>query len=732
MSGNKKKVQNVPPKKKRYQKKREGAPAPAIDKAREVAKAEGIRGKDPRVAMPKKNNLKDLVVPGSDVSIDPEVEYDIRSIQALALGIILEGYRRGWQSQSDFGLPNVYPYFAYVKLYQAFTSAMLGSVQQFQNAPKWYWYICNALQPKTLPFKTGSINYKWKVPQGEEFAVPSYDFNILGRVLRISGVDPSQPLVNGFFQVVNPPPYDASLSLQAVKSLFALFESQGMTEIVPQFDTFLIKDSSAFAVCGAEYGTSASNGGIVSTIYSARPMSSPILSKFGVYQPPAGEYQGWDRVLRSGGTPFYVLPRMVEMQYGTELRNIYPPQFLFYNFDEFFEVLALTVGKAMELAAASNVGTVTPCPLTSQQVQLLLRHTLMRRFHNHFAQDMLISETPNMLLQAFSTAANGVALTPTNMLLPLFLSENIRATNRVRLDLGKSGGFIDFFPVLARPVDLNQLANYVTSSGTQIFAAPGSEIPINLIDLSYQNGVGGYNYISTEGENIVLICETWNQWIKSLSSFLTDLTDPGIEPGIPVLTTVLTTAQQMFQQGPSTLNVTRIAGSLTKTPSKKDLGLPRMQFKRVGAEPESGSSYFGNIQISQIFSNIPLLTPSFKYLKVMVVPVALSLGTPTGAAKPAMRQVFQLQPFRAPTTGVPTQSATEGSSTALLKHEQMATLDIKSALAAESDVQTELRTLTAMGEGGLFTSLAGIFAEDVLGIKGAKAVIHTVGGALGV
>lgn len=467
----------------------------------------------------------------------------------------------------------------------------------------------------------------------------------------------------------------------------------------------------------------------------------PFFSKFAAYQP--NEYSGWQRIQMSGAGPCYVIPRMTEMQSPSELYNQACPQLKYYNFDEFFEVLSLTLGGAMEIAATAALGSpATQCPLTPQQVKILLRNTLMKRFYNHMAQDTVLSGNGLLQLSPFSCGFNGTSATTTNMLLPLLLAENIRAACRKMVHPGPKGkSVIDYIPVLSRPSVFTEPGNYsyTTPSGTaDVYATIPGETPINIIDLSWISG-GNKRYITTEGETLTVLCTTWNAWIKTLASNLTPLVDPGSEKGLNVFGNILTTVHQRYVPSVPPINVAVAAGGMTRQASKKKfIGLDPEMFKspKVGtaAPSPSSPSYFQETYPYLITTTNTPLDPVMKYSKLLIAPAMISDGGQTyGAASIGANQVWRIEPYKISLTSLPTGQSTNATSQtqALTRHLEMAQFDIRSALQPISEIEGDLEELSRAGRGGFFTSIAGMFAEDVLGIKGGKAIAGAIGQATG-
>jgi len=743
---------NKTPKMNNKMRKRQGKPNAKKrknDSAKQIAVNEGQRGIDSRSASANADPVqKQFVSEMTDVSVDSVASFSPESLKALSLGIVLSGIKKGWLGQGTdalgtAGLAN--PYFAFVKLYQSFVSAMNGSVPTLQSAPRWYWNIVQALNPKILSFKTGRVSLKWNVPVGLESDVPDWKFNVQGYQTVLGIPQFGNGEVNGFLPIIAPDVYTDDLGSAAIKSLFSFYKEKGMTELVSNYITLSNRTGSAFAVAGAELGNSAGNSaGIISTVYSETQINMPIYSKLALYQPD-DEYRGWQRLQISGGSACYVIPRMTEMDTEKELYNTYCPQFKYYNFDEFYEVLSLSVGTALETLVKTQIGApLAPCPLTVQQVKLILRHTLMRRFYNHFAQDLQFNGNGLLSLIPLTCGVNGSSTTQTSMLFPTVLAENIRACCRKKVKIHKNSiGVIDYIPILARPSELPEPGNYSYETGSgpaDLYATDPDEVPIDVIDLSFVQG-GTKAYVTLEGDHILTLVSVWNDWIKGLSSYLTPLVDPGTEQGISALITTMTTLQQRYVPEAVTLTNQVAAKNLTKQNSKKKiLGIDRVEFKKkhlrvspVKVGPGVGN-YFESIRPSALTTTNTPLEPLMKYTKLLIAPAAIgSTSEPVGAASPAAQQIFRIEPYKVPMSGLPDIVGADSNGTQNLfsRHLQLAILDVKSSLAAQSEPEQDFANAAKQGRGGFFANLAGMFAEDVIGIKGGRAIAGAIGDAVG-
>jgi len=724
----------------RGEKKTEKSPVSA---AKAIAQREGQRGVDSRSqAVSAITEEQEFVSQATDVSADEKASYSDFSIQALAFAPVLLALKKGWLTQLNDGdlSSSSTPYYAYVKLYQSILTSMQGSGLPLSNAPEWYWHLTQAMAAKILNFKTGRTSFEWNMEPGAENVVPDPVLQFLGGECTLLVPDYGAPLIDGFVSLSPPAPYTDDLGAEAIDSLFKFYKAQGMTKLVGTHPTLGLSTGAAFAVCGAELGNSGSNiSGVINTIYSSVPLNVPLFSKFAAYQ--ESTYRGWQRIQLSGAGPCYVIPRMIEMSSPSELYNQACPQLKYYNFDEFFEVLSLIMAGALEVNASAQIGApIVQCPLTPQQVKILLRHTMMRKFCNHMAQDTSLNGDGLIGLVPFSCGINGTSNSGTNMLLPLMLAENIRAAGRKLVHPGtkSSRSIIDYIPVLSRPSNFVEPGNYTftTPSGTaDVYATLPGETPINIIDLSWISG-GSKKYITSEGETLVGLCTTWNAWVKTLASNLTPLVDPGTEKGLNVFGNILTTVHQRYLPSSPPINVAVAAPTLTKQVSKKKfIGLDpeTLRHPKVGtaAPAPSTPSYFQETYPYLITTTNMPLDPVMKYTKCLIAP-ALLTEFPVAVASGTVgaNQIWRIEPYKISLNSLPAPASTNQVQ-AFSRHLELAQFDIRSALQPISEIESDLETLSKGGRGGFFTSIAGMFAEDVLGIKGGKAIANVVGQVTG-
>jgi len=754
MSGKKKTLKGRPKKKDNPSPmtRKPRKPLPPVDK---VNHALGTKGTDPRspVHATIDGQRQELIVTTAVQCMEVTATTNTRPIAYLSLGIVLRAIKRGLLGSVKG--PQNQPYYMFMYLNEAFRQAMEGSIPAIQQAPRWFWEICYALKKKTVSFKTGRVTYSWKIDTNPNAidqvltlgaGVQSYAV-FLGAAL--SGVS-----INGFPVLAPVPAYTDALGEAAISNLWTFLETASVMGKMTgdPGSAYCGNDTSSFSVTFPELGSSfETSDGLKTTIYSERQIDSPIFAKFATYQPPATAYwRGWHKAGAGGGSPCYIGPRMTELTSYQEIRNKTPPIFKFYNFDEFFEVLSLTMCMAQEARESAGL-LAKPCPLTSQQVQIMLRQTLIPGFCNEMAQDLRLGGSYFLEMLPFTVSQNGVQPNNTQMLLPTFLAENIRccarltASLRSKISESDPRQIIDYIPVLARPSpsDVPQLQNYYYSTNVLLYAAPGPEVLINLIDCSAVQG-GNTVYLDLSREQLEVLVTMWNEWIAEFSNVLSPLVQVNSESGIKALSTIMYTNHcgrllgnpepevQVTVNNTTTTTTTTVTNKRKSAELPKDIGLKASRkLKNVGPSGNQ-SDFFQTVSDKDVTSGLNFQKPIWKFLSNMILPVNINDGQLEDASLQGW-QAFFIEPYalaRSATGGVG--AGVPGTGTlywpqAFSRHLNMASIDTKAiGNAAQNEFIEEIVEMGKKGRGGFFTDIAALIG-DAVGAPGLANVARTVG-----
>lgn len=716
----------------------------------QLLRDEGVRGVDvrsPSVATPSQRYEKSTVtgtVPTTKVS----ATVTDRSVSYLAMGIVLRAIKQGMISQVITNATGA-PYYCFRYLIDAFKNAMQGTIPAIQQAPMWFWVLVHAIKKKNGTCKTGYVSYEWIIEDtglGDDqvfsLGVGEDSYSVFW------GTSLSGSTVNGFPVLAPIPPYTQALGESAISALFDQFSAIGMGRQIADPGTSVCteRDTSAFCVVYPELGNSyESPGALRSTYYSERQVDSPLFAKFAIYQPPSTpNWRGWNKAGTTAGTTCYIGPRLCEISNLNDIRNKTPPNFKFYNFDEFFEQLSLTMCLASE--SYSRFSTpVAPCPLTSLQVQILLRQSLLKHFDNDMAQDLRFSGAIYKDMLPFVVGPNGASTGEVTMLLPTFLAESIRCCARVTSNLGPRN-VLDLIPILGRPSPLNQgqLTNYTYDTAQQpgnlLYFVDPAEAPINLIDCS-STLAGNTVYLDVSRTTLHTLSAVWNEWISNFTAVLSPLVNTGSETGIKALSSlVYTNHSQESAPVPAAPVPVLIAGKAMERKSSAHVirreGSDVSKFRLgVSVSPVPGNDYFANSTDKETTAVLSFEPSLWNYLGKFVLPVAFSRAQVNDASTQGW-QTFEAEMYKLP------RSNAGGVGGQLLdpfewpnvyqRHLNAATIDVKAfaSTAQQNEFIEGLIEMGKQGRGGFFTNIAGMIGEG-LGIKGSRAFAKSIGDLTG-
>jgi len=708
-----------------------------------------------------------LKVQGVSSKMDVRATIVDHSVSNAAMGFVLTAIRNGWMSSIKTGET---PYAAFRFIIDSIKTVLSGGAPTITNGPRAFWEFLAAVKPKPGGFKTSEVKYTWGIEDsGIADAIQYQVGNSTNPYYVFWGQDDFSSTINGFPVLVDGTgTYTPEKGADSFSSMCDYLGKGPMTMMSgdPGEGSFLTSDTSAFSVVYPEIGMSAfTPGGAAITIYSERHITSPLLAKFAEYQPVGQYYRGWADAAKNGGSPCYVIPRLLECKTIQDLNNKASPIVKFYNFDEFYAVLALTCGMALQ-NYYSNLGStgVTTCPLTAQEVQILLRQNILSVMHNHLAQDLTLGND-FYPITPFVVGPNGVSLNQATMLLPLVLCENIRASCRRIVSLGgkKYPGYCaDYIPLLARPITLPQLGNYsvtINEASFDIFTTAPSEVPMSLIDCSVPDG-SSTKFLSLQGEAYESLTAAWNEWIVQLSSCLSPLTAVAAESGVVALSTVFYTNTEQDQPGPGDTIATP---TITKQNSSKDVKnqnydlrirltpspvlarkappqrkVPKNRgnvVKRImseGTPVPVAPSYIDFWTEKEILCNTEPNAPCFRILRDWILPSHLSTGEQNQASLQAWRSFF-IEPFIVSKTiaggeGGDTPAPFPGISSRL---QRMASLDTKAFTSGDqqNSVVSDLMALAVNGRGGFFAQIAGTLAGAF--IPGSGEIVNNIASSFG-
>lgn len=696
-----------------------------------------------------------------------------RSVVYLSLGIVLRALRLGLMATNSG--KDATPYYAFRYLIDAFTLAVQGGTTIIQAAPRWFWEIYYALKSKTVPFKTGQVNFAGSVIDLEGLTLGTslpmgtgaLDFAYFW------GYASSTAKVNGYF-VLTPPstPYDQQTNgVASFQYLWSAFQKGGgLNDLIQDPGTdgaILGKDTSAYACVSAEYGTSWwSPNGLSVNLNHECPIDTPMLAKFCTYNDEDQEFEwrGYQKFHKGGGSSAYIGPRMSELTAAYEARNKVSPIFKTYNLHEFIERLALIVGYGIESFVQQNPTLEPPhLNINFQDFCILVRQSILPYFDNDLAPDLRLEGGAFVSMVPVTVGCNGVSQTALSNtpLFPLFFAENVRACGRIRSHLKnkvKDGkAVLDIVPLLCVPPTMTLPQNYVYGvESVAIFQGDTTgQVAISLLDCSATTGQST-SYLDLNGPVLSRVINEWNRFMSSMSTCFSSLVPLGGEKGISLLNCNVYTLRSQYtptvtvQSAPTPISsknkegqvvVTTLAkGSNIATPplarqvstKKIEYGLirPKHTFGTPAPFPE-GTSYFETTMCKAYYLNQAVPGAVWKYRSRMVCPTSLVTSESLGASD-NLYQSLHCEPFSIPcnnfTTKFQLDDAADGDAESMFQRSiSAAMLDVKNPQASsQNEIESELEQLGKAGRGGFFTNLAAQIG-NAIGIPEIGMVAKAVG-----
>jgi len=715
---------------------------PPEQRGQELARELGASGTDPRAAIvQKKNAVTSETVANANATVNPMALMPFQNLANLCLGIVLFSIEKGWLST-----PAPDPYAAYLYLFASFSNALTGTIPEISSAPMWFWIIIHALLPKNHRFKQATASYTWDASQVTGAAPPSpvTQYNNMRVVLGVINTGN----VNGYPTITIASTPTVAEQQLAIQQLFKFYTDKALCKQVSGLpeNHWIRHDISAFAMSYDEGEASNAAFGQYCTAYLESPLQCPLLAQFAPYQ-QQGAGLKWRASLftrRVSGTPAFIIPRLTEFESANEIKNKQFPIIKYFDFWEFFEVLSMIIGGALEYA--NQVGSalvIGPCPLSAQNVQILLRQALMNVFDNAKMPDFAAGSGQGLVAYSvFSAGANGVALTQNvgNMQLPQVFSENVRACKRKSIIL-RNKQVLDFIPLLCQPTKMDNTGNQNLSGGytffngiadanQSIYTPLVGEVRINLVDGSY-GPVTPTGYVSFEGEQYTTYLSMWNQWFTSLSSYLSGVTQIGTEQGCKAMSVLFNTVIES--------QILENSDSFKKNPKRKSVPPPvslgaRLLIDKHDVMPDPNqlplSNYYEGVGINNFTSNATFVASVWKYVKLFIMPICHS-QTMFYAGSTGYYQMSMCEPYRIDVGSNYSGdlASDETTVTAYQRHLELAKVDIKQQLSAKSEFSVELEELLKQGEGGVFAAIAGSIAN--MFIPGSGGIVNKIGSDLG-
>jgi len=701
----------------------------------------GGRGTDVRAAnhtIPQPSTVTEM---SSTNQLSVVAQTDMGTLFAAAVGLAVQLVKRGASTLLQAASSSVNPWIAAQAWQQMLINVQSGQYPDAINLPGWMWNILQTLVPKNVNWKTGKLNASWLAG-----TPPTYGNGVVVmtqngyQYAAVFGFQSVAVIVNEYTTII---PHaaltDQGQGVLALQKLLTVFpQDLEMQKLVlqPEPLPFIADDVSSMSMCYAEIGSSGlcDTGGLAVTAYSEKKINIPLVAHFAPYQGDVNNYRGTWEYRKTGASPTYLMGRAWELGRKSEWTNKLSPFIKFYNFDEYWIQLNLILAGA--LTQGADFDSPTPiCPLTAQQVQILLRQELLGTFSNDLAFDLRCDDDPFLPIIPFQVGNNGAPTSNAGMRLPRFFVEAVRSVKRHISEL-PNGTLVDYVPVLGRPNPqfVAQLGGFSYTAGEStmpIFTVPTAETPVDLIDLhAIVDSTTVYLVIGgTEYANEITI---WNSWIEGLQSNLTGLCTIGEEGGIAALYTNIWSTQQLYvapTQPSAVTNQTKVLGKQTSKKNISKYGLSMPKVSATAPIPDANSSvYQNNIFIVRDSCVNPIYSATWKYQSAIVKPAWLYTISNFEASDSMLRSLY-CEPWVLQSGGTMPAGNQIGTYPSIYSRiAKAAEFDVKTTFQGGNmnEMEIDFNELAAKGRGGFFTGLASMFGRAI-GVPAISEAADAIG-----
>jgi hypothetical protein len=504
------------------------------------------------------NSLPDLAF---NVNVSTQVFY------SFPMAVVSFALQRGWQPGAG---NSSYPFLAFGYMVNIMQNFAAGITPNTLDAPRCIAYVLQSIIPKTANFRGAKACYKFNFAT----SVPTFTQPIGpgGIASWTTGIpDPVDMINDLWLQVDAPTGYTLSGGEAAWQSLAQFMVSRKLknTSMVSCIKAnAMTKDISCYAVVAPNPGGGAFGvGGTGTTVSCEVSVRRPIFSCF--YNNPTSQpdLTRYPVKLEQFGGDGIFLGAIASLYDLSWLKDTVPPRFKFCDLNEFIDVYATVLIKAVTQAvldpttqtalqqkapadAESWLSSNFTCPISFQMFKLLMRALLMNIFSDTqcyvqgiFPRSTISDANP---FTACTSSANTCPLPNTTyMLWPGALIENARSFT-YNINEGVPKNVEVTVPVLGIysqdnliPTDYQitaDISNFVYTF--PLFQVIPGETNISLIDGS----ASGTLCFINDPAQLTNLASVFNDWVNNLSAYIHRLGPVSTDSGLNVLTMANVTA----------------------------------------------------------------------------------------------------------------------------------------------------------------------------------------------
>jgi hypothetical protein len=652
-------------------------------------------------------------------------------IADLAWGIVAYALSLGYQTFTDNDND---PFYAYVYLSTAITSALANSTPQTQKILKSLGELIDYLRPQVIQKWGSEIVYTFQPNFDPSAFPPTFALGPAGG-RTANFYFPSSTIVNGLYpQMQAPAAYSASAGLQAFNSLLAYLSNQGMgepMELIP-FENHRVKpDASAFATCtGIMGGSSSGSGGFELLAMLETFIDTPTMSVFvPITFNSTSKTRSFVQARMTSGSPMWAGLLKSQNTLNSSFHTKTPIRFTCVDFYEIVETICSWMQKVAQEAANDYQNANKPLstfvlPVTGQEMLILLRQVMVAMFGDSIiaTQSMYPSSSigdPIPFIPFVASSGTGpLGEVGKNFMLPQDLWENIQALLMRRQDHKNGSMYVPLLGVyFGFEFDTSRFVVVRGEESLPLFQVPeadkkilGSrkdgavnvkmvktklgETPIDIVD----GNIGAGNFVQLNSPySYETILQKYLEWTSEIIPFTSTLGQTNKDGGIPVMAVA------------GDFNYIKVLGQNEKKQFEDmHCDLPE-RLRPRGKEKKSlmGASPFdGYLIVASCFNSKPLdVVRSIS--RLWVLPQVLDQG---GAFTDETRTIEKSQIYYQAHFSLIGQSNLE-QMTVAQKCEAMAQRNVKARNGVETVAEQLYRKVTEVGAGGILGNLTRALLE---------------------
>lgn len=695
---------------------------------------------DPRASL---STQIDLYADNMNSVIPYRVPINASSLAAPILAAVSYAIQRGWALSSN--LPSD-PYHATIYMINMLIACVKNETPQIMDVPVWLHFLCQAVTERKVKNRGGQLDYSFELIDTfpENFEIP---IGLSESFRYILGVKNSTA-INEFFRATDPPvAYTPELGERAAQSMWLYLAAYHANS--PMHKLVAINKSCSISHTASPYavllpgpgGGFEGTGGWNKRLQLEIPVDHPLFSCFktATASDDNEDNSRAPNFLRNFTGDGFLLGGMLTyklLPYQLKMKN--PPNIHFVDFNELLNVLAL----AMQLAIARRLEDAdtrenisndpsyyaqhVQCPLTLQEVGLILRYTVMAAFDDsQLCGQSLYPRAKVGNLNEFASFVCGINTAPqsgaTVMRIPLLLKENVLALRERVLNAGRGGSAnpLVWLPVLGQYVDDHLdpevYQNSIGEVEYPVFFFNNLEVPISYID-----GKSGQDYawINDPGA-LVPLMEQWNNWTVKMANYFWTFDTIGSNMGIDPLFSGCMTRHWV--------NIIPRKVPVVPPRRKSQPPTPPPRPKRF-SKPHVQKTFYTTRKALAVSSYVPPFKEAWEGVQQFFVLPTNKVG-PAQAGDPTTFTSYQrIAAFRGETFQIPLGSGESNFVTLADLHFLFATQMVKTKFAEVDMTQKVIEKLGKDGDAGILSSLAASLAGKV--VPGLGPIAETIANVL--